>query len=373
MRDWSKNATTRPLGAGYVSEIDLVTEEEWFQILSEFDDASIYQTWSYEAVISGSSNVSHLVLRENGEVVAAAQARIAKLPFIDIGAAYVRWGPLYRRAGRGTIPDVFRQAVRALRNEFVCRRGLVLRVFPMLFDSDARVYLPILEEEEFVLHKEPPMRTVLMDLAPELDELREGMGNMWKRNLRTAGKQQLQIVAGSSDVFFGEFVDIYKEMVSRKKFVEPNDINQFRAIQMLLHEKFKMNILLCRSGEGVCAGLIGSAIGQTCIYLFGATSNKGTKQCGSYLLQWRLVEHLKESGCTVYNLNGINPAANPGTYKFKVDLAGKNGRDVRYLGRFDSRSGAVNSICVGAGEKARALYRRLRGRAALRRGGGEKK
>ena len=46
--------------------------------------------------------------------------------------------------------DTFRQAVRALRNEFVCKRGLVLRLFPLLFDDDAPCFASMLAEEGFV-------------------------------------------------------------------------------------------------------------------------------------------------------------------------------------------------------------------------------
>jgi hypothetical protein len=51
-------------------------------------------------------------------------------------------------------------------------------------------------------------------------------------------------------------------MVSRKKFVWPNDINQCRLMQAQLPEQFKMKIMLCKSGTGICAGLVWSAMGQ---------------------------------------------------------------------------------------------------------------
>src|SRR5436189_1342 len=83
-----------------------------------------------------------------------------------------------------------------------------------------------------------------------------------------------------------------------------------------------MKIMLCKSGDEHCAGLVCSAIGKTAIYLFGATSNAGMKSRGSYLLHWKLIEWLKQNRFSVYDLHGINPVRNPGTYKFKNDLAG---------------------------------------------------
>src|SRR5271157_1357575 len=141
----------RELGPGYTWEVDTIDERQWCQILQEFDDANILQTWSYGAVISGKRNISHLILRGNGDIAAVAQARIAKLPFINVGIAYIGWGPLWRRSGTKPNLDTFRQVVRALRNEFVCKRGLVLRLSPIFFDDDSPRFSTILSEEGFSL------------------------------------------------------------------------------------------------------------------------------------------------------------------------------------------------------------------------------
>ena len=248
-------------------------------MLQEFDDANIYQSWTFAAVISGQRYMSHLILRKNGDITAVAQARIAKLPFISVGMAYVRWGPLWRRGATKVNVDTFRQAVRALRNEFVCKRGLVQRFFPLLFDDDAPGFASMLAEEGFVWRGEATRsRTILMDLSPPLDKLRAGMRPHWKRYLKVAERNQLEVIEGADDELFEAFIGIYKEMVSRKKFMEPNDIGQFRVMQSQLPAKLKMQILLCRSGEEVCAGLVYSMMGKSAVYLFGATSNACIKE-----------------------------------------------------------------------------------------------
>src|SRR5580765_3461321 len=167
-----KDLKMRELGQGYTVEVDACDDGTWSRILEEFDDASIYQTWSYAAVIAGRRKTSHLILRKNGDIVAIAQARIAKLPFINAGIAYIHWGPLWRRRATGMDVDIFRQVLRALRNEFAYRRGLVLRVFPILFDNDPPILSEILTEEGFSsVGSIARGRTILMDLNPTLDEL----------------------------------------------------------------------------------------------------------------------------------------------------------------------------------------------------------
>ena len=49
-------------------EVDRATPAEWAQMLDLFNDANLYQTWSYGRVRWGEENLSHLVLKRNGEV-----------------------------------------------------------------------------------------------------------------------------------------------------------------------------------------------------------------------------------------------------------------------------------------------------------------
>jgi len=348
------------LGSGYEVEVDTLNEHTWCQLLQEFDDASIYQTWPYVAVTAGSRNMSHLLLKKNGEVVAAALARIAKLPLTRIGVAYLRWAPLWRRRGFEANPEVLRYALRALRNEFACKRGLVLRFFPLVFEDESSVQAILAEEGFTSVENEGRGRTILMDLTPTLENLREGMGRNWKRNLKQAEQNGLEIVEGTDDELFRTFVDVYKQTVLRKGFAEPNDINQFRLIQSQLPERLKMRILLCKSAGEVCAGLVWSAMGRTGIELFAATSDTGLNSRGSHLLRWRFIDWLKREHFSVYNLNGVNQERNPGTYKFKRDLAGKNGREVCYLGRFDARDGLLSYRCVKWGDAFKTRYGKLK-------------
>ncbi|MEO5925029.1 MAG: hypothetical protein ABIR70_14510 [Bryobacteraceae bacterium] len=346
-----------PLADGFTVEIDQTSSDTWAKLVEEFEDASIYQTRPYAKVLAGKTRVSDLVLRKNGRVVAIAQARLVTVPVIGAGVAYVRWGPLWRRKSIGADVENFRQAVRALRNEYVCKRKLVLRVFPAMFREGGEEFERILLEEGLSSTNEAPGRTILMDLRPSVDELRDGMKAHWRRELKVAEKRELEVLEGTSNELFDEFIVMYKEMVSRKNFVEPNDIYQFRKIQADLPEALKMRILLCRADGVVCSGLICSALGNSAVYLFGATSDFGMKSRGSYLLQWRLLPWLQAKGIETYNLNGINPVANPGTFKFKDDLAGSHGTDAYYLGRYDAGADGLSAWCLDLGQSVRKTRR----------------
>jgi FemAB family len=353
--------TISKLSPGYTSEVDTVDEQRWYQILQEFNDANIFQTYAFGAVACGRRNLGHLILKKDGEIVAVAQAKIVRLPLLNIGTASIGSGPLWKRGPSEPDLEVFRQAVRALRNEYVCKRGLVLRLFPRFFDDDAPCFSVIMAEEGFSsTPTETRNRTILLDVSLSLDDLYKGLGKHWSRNLKIAQRGGLELVEGTGEDLFEAFLGIYREMVSRKKFLSFADINKFRQVQARLPENFKIIIMLCRSAEGLCAGLICTAIGKSATYLFGATSDAGMKSRGSYLLHWKLIEKLKQRGISIYDLGGIDPVKNPGTYRFKSDLSGKNGRDVYPLGRFDSYSGFFSYACVNFGDGLKTIRRNFK-------------
>lgn len=327
----------RSLGKGYSACFDAASKREWNEILGQFADANIYQTWSYDAVRCGERNISHLVMRLEGTIVALGQARLERVPVIGLGAVYIRWAPVWKL--RNMIPDpvVFRQALRALRNEYVCRRRLILRIFPILYNDNSSTYTDILSEEGYTpVFKEDPGRTLIMDISQPLEDLRTKLDQKWRNCLNRSERNNLEVVEGADDSLFAEFIELYRVLLDRKRFEEPNDINEFRKIQQDLPAGQKMRIFLCRSGGGISAGAICATVGDTGVYLFGATNNEGMTNKGSYLVQWKALQWMKSNGCNYYNLNGVNPEKNPGGYHFKAGLLGKNGQDVHYLGRFDS-------------------------------------
>jgi lipid II:glycine glycyltransferase (peptidoglycan interpeptide bridge formation enzyme) len=356
----------RALADGYSVEVDRVEEAAWHGLLDQFTDANIYQTLPYESVRSRRENISHLVLKKDGDVVAAAQARIVKVPFVKAGIAYVRWGPVWRRRDAAHDPEIFRQAIRALRNEYAGRRGLVIRLYPALFRDPLSGFPSILDEEGFSHAKEPIDRTLCLDITRSTTELRAGLRSHWKRYLKVAEKGGLEVIEGTDGELFEAFIRLYRQMLDRKRFAEPNDIRQFREAQDWLPQKYKMKIMLCKAGDEFCAGLICSAIGDTGVYLFGATSDAGLKARGAYLLHWKLIEWLKDQGIATYDLHGINPVTNPGTYRFKADLCGDAGRDATFLGRFESCTNFVSHSCVALGENVRAAKRNIRKKLADR-------
>jgi lipid II:glycine glycyltransferase (peptidoglycan interpeptide bridge formation enzyme) len=341
-------------------EVDRTTPAEWSQMLDLFEDANIYQTWSYGEVRWGRKNLSHLVLKRNDEIVGMAQLRIIRPTKLNFGMAYLRWGPICHWRGRALDEEAVVGMAQALHQEYVCKRRLLLQILPNAFVGSSRGELFQSAFSRFT--QEPSTsanlyRTFVVDLSPPLEELRRNLDKKWRNQLSRAEKNGLRVVACSGTDQYRIFCGMYKQMTNRKTFASTVDIEEFERIQADLPETHRMRILICEQ-EGIpVAGVVASVMGDSAIYVLGATSDKGLDAKGSYLLQWTLIQWLKERGVRRYDLGGIDPRQNPGVYHFKRGLSGA---DVCQLSPLVACENIVSSAVVQASLVASRMMRKFK-------------
>jgi lipid II:glycine glycyltransferase (peptidoglycan interpeptide bridge formation enzyme) len=351
----------RPLLSGYCPEIDTVDDATWVASIASFSDANLYQLWSHGSAFEGFGGVSRLVLKKGNQIVAAAELRLFVMPVAGYGVAYVRWGPLWRTTGDTNSPDSlehFQQVIRAMRNEYVNRRKLVLRLNPRLWVEDHQDFGAILTDEGFsTLTGSAVEKSIVMDLTQSLERLRAGFDKKWRNCLSKAERGELTVVRGTSLALFEEFSTVYGEMLRRKRFVPSADLEKHRRLQVALPDHLRMGIVVARDQGVACAGAVYHALGETAVYLFGATNESGMRTAGAYLVQWELLKALKERGTRVYDLHGVNLELNPGTYRFKKGLAGKAGREVTFVGQRQAFLPSVANCSLLLGEKVFRMIR----------------
>jgi hypothetical protein len=342
--------------SSFATSVDRITEAEWNLLLPQFADASLYQTWAYGAVSWGERNLSHLLLKKGSQVVGMAQFRIVRVPLLSSGIAYLRWGPLCRRRDAAPDSDLLPALLKAIADEYGRRRRLLVRILPNVFREDpaAAAFETACGEVGFQPGTSvAPYRTIRVDLTPAPEVIRKRLDQKWRNQLNAAERNGLTLHEGIGDDLFAEFTAIYRELLARKQFETTVDIDEFVCIQRALPEPLKMKVLLCEKDGKLLAGLVGAGVGDTGVYLLGATSSEGMKAKGSYLLQWRMMQWLRESGCRYYDLGGINPGRNPGVFHFK---SGFGGAEVRQCQSREFSGSPWSSLCVNTAEKARGLF-----------------
>ncbi len=345
-----------------------VALETWYAVLDDFDDSTIFQTPAFATVKSRPACADTFAVVSDSGLVASALVRVFPARLIGATVAYVLHGPLCRVRQGHPDPDAFRYAIRLLREEYVERRRVTLRIKPAPFRGGIDVYTSLFAEERYTaVRARGTSRTILLDIGRGPEELRKGLEPRWRNRLNQAERNGLSLLEGTDEAMFDLFLPMYHDMLSRKRLAEPGDIKAFMAMQRLLPNRHKMSVIVAVDGNGPCAGAVLSATGRRGIYLFGATAEAGLRNKASYLVHWRAIEWLKDRGCTEYDLHGINPAANPGVYMFKSGLCGKNGQEVDAPPAFDAYASVRGSLAVraadlvkGHGGALRAMYARYR-------------
>jgi hypothetical protein len=357
-RTWSENDV-------YVSEIDNIDKDGWHEIIQRFDDAHIHQTWSFGAARWGQNNLSHLVLKRYGEIIAAAQVALFRLPVIETGVAYIKFGPMWQLHGQEKNLETYRQIICALREEYAKRRGLLLRLKPWEAEGNDAEMRSLREACGLQWKRHlPHYRTFILDMSYTADELYKGLKPRWRYTLRCAQKQDLKVHHIQGKEAIDIFMNLYDEMHNRKRFLDLSEINILHDFYTDLPDQLKPQILIGQLRDSPVAGLIISLIGNTAFWLFGATSEKGLESGASYVLQWRAVNWLKEQGCRWYDLGGAHsdlrfPGQSEGIHRFKSGLIGRCGREV-HMGDFDACCSWPSLITVKLATDLRSTYRNMR-------------
>lgn len=351
----------RTLDTGYTSEVDSVDKHQWYGSLLKFNDATFYQTWSFGAVRWGEKNFSHLILKKDDSIVSMAQLRIVKVKNLNVGAAYLNWGPVWRSIDQKSEIMHLKNMLRALYIEYVDLRGLMLRILPKIIPEPVKeAVLTVFTEEEYN-YSPDPQQTVVVDLSPNMDNLRKNLPKGIRHSLNAAAKNDLEFYEIQDDKSFAIVLRIFNEMQQRKNFTAFGSPEEIIAVYKDLANTVKQKMILCKH-DGEAVAIIGwQTIGQYGFPLVACTGNKALKLKAGTLLFWKMIEWYKENGYLCCDLAGVNPRRNPGGYFFKKSLAGRSYVETpHYIGQFDAYNNLGSFILMKSGFYMRDIYRTIR-------------
>lgn len=345
--------------------VEPVTREEWIHGARRFCDYSYRQTWAYgELLAERRRAVSvRVAIRWGNDLLGLADVRLKRAPFGLGGLAYVSWGPLVQLGGQDDLQRLV-HCMEALRDEFVKRRRLLLRVDlqPSLRRPDwSDRAAELLSGAGFSRARRlPAERTLLLDLDRPLAELRRSLAQKWRNCLNRAEKNGLAVRRGSDRQIFGEFCSLFSRFRQQKTFEVDLDAAFFMKVHDRMEPSARFDVTLAEKNGHVVAGHVASMLGDTCVYLLGATEKIGLATKASYLLQWHVITEAKERGLRWYDLGGIDPVGNPGVCHFKRGLGGD---EVVAPGLFQINPRGGFGWLTRSAESASHLYRGFRERA----------
>ncbi len=173
------------------------------------------------------------------------------------------------------------------------------------------------------------------------DDVLKGMNQLWRRNIKKADKEGVEVTVSSGGDGAAElkaFHDLYVHTAERDHFT-PRPLRYFEVMReaMTAEAPERFRLFLARHEGDLVAATILVRVGAHAWYSYGASSTEKREVRGSNACQWAMIRTALAEGCDVYDLRGITPTldaedSHVGLIQFKV---GTGGEAVQYAGEWD--------------------------------------
>ena len=164
-----------------------------------------------------------------------------------------------------------------------------------------------------------------------------GMNQLWRRNIKRAAKEGVQIRTGRRDDL-ARFHSLYVETAARDGFT-PRPLGYFEGMwdALTAEDSDRIRMYLAEHAGDLVAATTLVRVGEHAWYSYGASSTAKREVRGSNAVQWQMMRDARSAGATVYDLRGITDtldADDPhiGLVQFKV---GTGGQAVELAGEWD--------------------------------------
>ncbi len=296
----------------------------WNESLDSLPGASPFQTFEWGEMYGDLGwTPLYMEAAENGTVVAMALILVKRLPF-NTGIALCIGGQIKKGVASANVA-----LFDAVRDASGLKRLFLRTRFDIGIDVNDSLELNA-NGWSRALSNVYSNFTLMLDLTKSEDELFAGLTSKWRRNLRR-GKENGLIVQKLTDPDIDELHAVLQEMEKAKglKTLFPRK----NLEKLFEHHRSNFVFFTCRDEDRNLHGFRGSLIsGSTATDYIAATTALGRNNRASFVTFWEMLSYCKANGITDYDLGGIDPAINPGVYKFK---RGTGAKPFETLGEWD--------------------------------------
>ena len=335
------------------SAIRLLTKAEWDSAIAGLEDAQFHQRGAYAEMAAAAAGAK-VEFAQLGDAAFAA-VRVKRIPGTGTGIAYVHRGPCTGAFDAGR----WAEAVDHLVSHYVQKMGLVLRLSPPAYDGLAGEALDgVLRARGFSHGKTPPYRSILIDLSPPLETLRKNLAGKWRTDLARGERSAVRIERSDAPEDILRLSALLDTLAEHKGFSVAQGPDFFAEVARRAGAGERIAIHLAWHEERLVGGHIGAFSGDTAVYLLGANNAEGRDVRASFLLQWAVLTHAKESGMHYYDLGGIDADENPDVFRFKSRMGG---REIAVPAGYELAPSGIAAALVNGAERAVKLLRTLKG------------
>ncbi|MDP3244348.1 MAG: peptidoglycan bridge formation glycyltransferase FemA/FemB family protein [bacterium] len=318
------------------------SQQEWSDIVSNFDDLNIMQTWAYgetKAQLQGWKVARQLFTRD-GLIVGAGQAMVKTVPFLGKGLVWINRAPLWQRKEEANDQSILKEILVALRKHWVEKEKMYLRVAPTLINSLENAAL--LKNFGYNFLPDSHWISATLDLTKDEKALRCGLDKKWRNCLSKAEGLKIDCSIGTSEEFFEKAVNDYGIFLKNKNFKTSITPEFIEALQNNLSINNKMLVFSGEVDKKPLGSIIIVCYGKKAEYLIGAINEDGKRVNVGQFLLWRAICETKQRGFEIFDLGGAHPAKTPkGIMHFKEGLKGK---PYKLVGEFEALKGVRAQI-----------------------------
>ncbi len=148
-----------------------------------------------------------------------------------------------------------------------------------------------------------PSTTALLDLTLPEEDLLAAMHPKTRYNIKVAEKHG---VAVREDKNIDTFLSLQKDTAARDEFMPQSDEYVRKQFDFLSEHGMAKILVAEKDGEALAANFM-ITYGDTCTYLYGASSSNMRNMMAPFALHWEAIRWAKASGFSVYDFWGCNP------------------------------------------------------------------
>lgn len=279
--------------------VDMTDKKKWDKYVCSRKDANFLQSWDfYEFHISRGKKVVRRGVYKGSKLVGVYAGVVEKAKRGTYMA--IAGGPLIDFKDKAMVSKVFAD----IRKQGKVHSCDFVRVRPQ--EPMSENILQILSKQG--CRPAPMYLSVeyagVLDLRQSEEEILKGASQGFRRKLRKAAKNDIEITADASDEAIKEFCRLEKLHAERQKYVAfSSDFlsKQFEAFR----EGGEVLIYTARKDGETLAQNFMIFYGPEASYHYGVSSVLGTKYSAAPLLHMAAMEEARKRGCIRYNLWGI--------------------------------------------------------------------
>lgn len=280
--------------------IEVAEQQRWDDFVTSHPEANFLQSWDFYEFHKnrGKKIVRRAVVDDKNEII-AAYAGVVETAKRGTYMA-IAGGPIIDYNDKKLVREIFADIYRAGK-EAGC---VFVRIRPQLPLSDESLRLM----QELGLKRAPMYLSVeyagILNLEKSEKEILAGASQGFRRKLRKAEKNNIEIVANAEKWSIEEFCKLEKKHAERQKYVAFSSSFLTKQFEAFAKNNEVLIYTAKKDGEILAQNFM-IFYGAEASYHYGVSSQLGTKYSAAPLLHMAAMREARKRGCKRYNLWGI--------------------------------------------------------------------